>query len=131
VGVVDLSKITETNIHCITLTLDINNIITCNEYNELRDNSSPDGNSSSPCGANRNYISPVNTSTIIQQDIDINSEQFINMVNYNANALTVSNITPFNTFVINGLVKYLLGYMKKENGQINFYYANGVKIENI
>lgn len=131
VGVVDLSKITETNIHCITLTLDINNIITCNEYNELRDNSSPDGNSSSPCGANRNYISPVNTSTIIQQDIDINSEQFINMVKYNAIALTFSNITPFNTFAVNGLVRYLLGYMKKENGQINFYYANGVKIENI
>jgi len=134
VGVVDLSKVTETNIHCITLTLDINNIITCNEYNELRDNSSPDENSSSPCGANRNYISLVNTSeipTIVQQDIDINSELFTNIVNYNANLLVFPNITPFNTFGINGLVRYLLGYMKKENGQINFYYANGVKIENI
>ena len=131
VGVVNLSKITETNIHCITLTLDISNIITCNEYNELRDNSSPDENSSSPCGANRNYISPVNISTIIQQDIDINSEQFNKMLNYNPNGITFPSITPFNAFGVNGIVRYLLGYMKKENGQINFYYANGVKIQNI
>jgi hypothetical protein len=131
-GELDLSKVTETNIHCITLKVDTNNIVSCNEYNELRDNSSQDNNSSAPCGANRNYIYPTNTLPIVQQDIDINDIVFDQIVIGRSQQLTLDDLTPFNYISTeNTYTKYLLGYMKRENGQINFYYANGVKIENI
>jgi hypothetical protein len=129
-GELDLSNITENNIHCITLSIDINNIITCNEYNELRDNSSQDDNSTAPCGANRNYLSPIQTSPIIQQNIDITGNTFLRFTVYDSTQLLDTELTPFNTINTNN-IRYLLGYMKKENEQINFYYANGVKIQNI
>jgi len=128
----DLSNVTETNIHCITLKVDTNNIVSCNEYNELRDNSSQDDNSSAPCGANRNYIYPTNTLPIVQQDIIINSVTFDQIALNRSQQLTLDELTPFNYISAENIyTKYLLGYMKRENGQINFYYANGVKIENI
>jgi len=131
-GELDLSKVTETNIHCITLKVDTNNIVSCNEYNELRDNSSQDDNSSAPCGANRNYIYPTNTLPIVQQDIIINSVTFDQIALNRSQQLTLDELTPFNYISAENIyTKYLLGYMKRENGQINFYYANGVKIENI
>lgn len=130
IGELDLSNITENNIHCITLSIDINNIINCNKYEELKDNSSQDNNSSAPCGASRNYLSPIETLPIIQQNIDITGETFLRITQYDSTFVLPRDLTPFNTISTSN-VRYLLGYMKKENGQINFYYANGVKIQNI
>lgn len=117
---VDLTSMTNTQVCWIIFTIDTGNIITCNEYPELKDNTG--GNSTNaPCGASRNLlriegslsntlilISDIGTSTVISSMND-------SPVNNAANATKPP--------------KFILAYAKKENGVITFYHSNGIKIQ--
>jgi hypothetical protein len=125
IGELNLSEIKENSIHAITLLVDTNNIINCNQYPELKDNTVQETNSIIPCGASRNYIS---ATTIIQQNIELDGELFNAIVLDKSENLTIEKITPFNGIAFPDQVSYLLGYIKKENNGINLYYANGIKM---
>lgn len=137
-GEIDLTQIKETDINAITIRMDINNLISCNEYSELRDNSSSDQNQFSPCGADRNYMSPItptgsspNQLVIVQQNIPKTPNQgLFNVIDRYENS-TFANSTPFNQIAWPGYMVYLLAFVKKENGALSFYYANGIKIDDI
>ena len=117
---VDLTSMTDTQVCWIIFTIDTANIITCNEYPELKDTTGGDS-TNAPCGASRNLlriegslsntlilISDIGTTTIISSMND-------SPVNNAANATKPP--------------KFILAYAKKENGVITFYHSNGIKIQ--
>jgi hypothetical protein len=117
---VDLTSMTDTQVCWIIFTIDTGNIITCNEYPELKDNTGGDS-TNAPCGASRNLlriegslsntlilISDIGTTTVISSMND-------SPVNNAANATKPP--------------KFILAYAKKENGIVTFYHSNGIKIQ--
>ena len=118
---IDLSNMTEEEICFINVRIDYGNIITCNEYLELKDNSG--GAINAPCGASRNFLrlaaaDPIISTLILKNDVGIDTD------------ITAKNLSPVNNAA--GEIypaTYLLAYAKKENGVITFYHSNGIKIQ--
>jgi hypothetical protein len=115
----DFNTLTEGETVLVVMNVDLSNLIDCNQYEELRDNSGG-SSANSPCGAKRNLLALTNITTYKLSDmIDDGALSIINRQNY-----------PFNTWAIPYSVPHLLMFVKKENGITNFYYANGIKIQN-
>jgi hypothetical protein len=116
---INLNDMTEDQICFINVTIDYGNIITCNEYDKLKDNSG--GSTNAPCGASRNLlriVDPIISDLILKSTIAISSD------------IIVRNSSPvFNAASETLPPKYLLAYAKKENGVITFYHSNGIKIQ--
>jgi hypothetical protein len=117
---VDLTSMTDTQVCWIIFTIDTGNIITCNEYPELKDNTGGES-TNAPCGASRNLLrieGSLSNKLILISDIG-----------------TTSVISSMNESPVNNAAnatkppKYLLAYAKKENGVITFYHSNGIKIQ--
>ena len=115
---IDLNDMTEDQICFINVRIDYGNIITCNEYSELKDNSGDKTNA--PCGASRNLlrVDSIISTLIMKTAVGVNFDTI------NSNSSPVNNaageIYP---------ATYLLAYAKKENGVITFYHSNGIKIQ--
>jgi len=105
----------------VVMNVDISNLINCNQYEELRDNSGG-SSANSPCGAKRNLLALTDITTYKLQDI-LEPD-----TGYGKLPTTNRQTYPFNTWAIPYSVPHLLMFIKKENGLINFYYANGIKI---
>ena len=117
----DSSSMKESILYCISLNVDLSNIINCNQYQDLKDNS---GGSvqNSPCGASRNLLSLQINNEFSQFNYDLNNKYGI--------PTTQQFKSPINNAATNLNIPHLLVVAKKENGLINFYYANGIKIQN-
>ena len=115
---IGLNDMTEEEICFINVRIDYGNLITCNEYPELKDNSG--GAINAPCGASRNLlrVDSIVSTLILKNDVGIDGD------------ITAKNLSPVNN-VAGELypATYLLAYAKKENGVITFYHSNGIKIE--
>lgn len=125
-GSIDTSNIDENTLCALTLNIDLNNILDCN-YDLLKDNSSNNGsNQNAPCGAKRNLIALAPDNYTNQYNINIETINSLTKINEVTSPIigVGANITAY-------YIPHILAYAKKENGQINFYYANGVKIQNI
>ena len=122
-GSINTSDIDENTLCALTLNIDLNNILDCN-YDLLKDNSSNNGsNQNAPCGAKRNLIALASDNYTNQYNINIETINTItNIVDKSSPILGVgANIAAY-------YVPHILAYAKKENDQINFYYANGIRI---
>jgi len=104
----------------VIMNVDLSNLINCTQYQELKDNSGGSSDNS-PCGARRNLLALTDITTYKLEDI-LNDDGELPITNREK--------YPFNTWAIPYSVPHLLMFIKKENGQINFYYANGIKIPN-
>lgn len=124
---INLSNMEDSTLYSIVLNVDLSNIITCNQYQELRDNSGGSAQNS-PCGANRNLLS-LNLDNQYNQ-FNFNYIQYYFTGGKNANYPNAI-YNPINNISSTISVPHIIVTAKKENGQINFYYANGVKIQNI
>jgi hypothetical protein len=122
-GSINTSDIDENTLCALTLNIDLNTILNCN-YEILKDNSSNNGsNLTAPCGAKRNLIALASDNYTNQYNINtqtINSNRKLDEA--------TSPILGVGANVANYYVPHILAYAKKENGQTNFYYANGIKI---
>jgi hypothetical protein len=118
---IDLNDMTEEEICFINVRIDYGNIITCNDYLELKDNSGDTTNA--PCGASRNFLrlaaaDPIISTLILKNNVGFGGD------------ITANNLSPVNNQA--GEIypaTYLLAYAKKENGVITFYHSNGIKIQ--
>ena len=117
---VDYNQLQEGETILVVMNVDIYNLINCNQYQELRDNSGG-SSTNSPCGAKRNLLALTNITTYKLQDL---YDSFGDLT------LNGREKYPVNTWAIPYSVPHLLMFIKKENGIINFYYANGIKIQN-
>jgi hypothetical protein len=124
-GSIDTTNIDENTLCALVVNIDLTNILNCN-YEILKDNSSNNGsNLTAPCGAKRNLIALAADNYTTQYNIDIEE---IN--NKNRIDATTSPIIGIGANIPAYYVPHLLAYAKKENGQTNFYYANGIRIQN-
>jgi hypothetical protein len=118
---IDLNDMTEEEICFINVRIDYGNLITCNEYAELKDNSGDTSNA--PCGASRNFLrlaaaDPIISTLILKNNLGIGGDT------------TSKNLSPINNLASEIYpATYLLTYAKKENGVITFYHSNGIKIQ--
>ena len=126
-GSIDASNIDENTLCALTLNIDLNNILDCS-YELLKDNSSNNGsNQNAPCGAKRNLIALAPDNYTKQYNINIQTVNSVTRIED-----TTSPILGVGANVPAYYVPHIVAYAKKENdGTINFYYANGIKIENI
>jgi hypothetical protein len=114
---VDFNTLAEGETILVVMNIDISNLINCNQYQELRDNSGG-SSANSPCGAKRNLLALTNITTYKLQELS----------SYGVLTTTNRQKYPFNSWAIPYSVPHLLMFIKKENGQLNFYYANGIKV---
>jgi hypothetical protein len=116
---INLNDMTEDQICFINVRIDYGNVITCNTYPELKDNSGDSTNA--PCGASRNLLRVV--------DSIISNLVMKNAIGVGTDPLTI-NLSPISNAANDTLpATYLLAYAKKENGVITFYHSNGIKIQ--
>ena len=104
-----------TRIYAFVANIDLNNILDCINYEELKDNS---GGSleNAPCGADRNsLLFQILTNRIWEQQ-DVESTEII------PSFIPVNNKSTFSE------VPHLLAYAKRVDNLIKFYYANGIEI---
>jgi hypothetical protein len=117
----DLASMEDDDICLIIVDSDTGNIITTNEYPELKDNTGGTGNNA-PRGASRNLLRVTDISSrlikLSSMNIDYNTQLAYRMSSVIQNAAGAA-YPP----------KYLLAYAKKENGVITFYHSNGIKIQ--
>jgi hypothetical protein len=117
----DLISMEDDDIYLIIVEVDTGNIITTNEYPELKDNTGGTSNNA-PRGASRNLLRVTNISSklikLSSMNIDYSTQLAYRMSSVIQNAAGAA-YPP----------KYLLAYAKKENGVITFYHSNGIKIQ--
>jgi hypothetical protein len=122
----DVTSITSEEYFIITLNIDMINLITCNEYSDLKDNSNG-VSSNAPCGANRNILYQMNFEKLTLPKNGIN-ELYPNSLGPNIPFIETSrNLTPVNSLVARELgAPHIVAYAKREQNVVNLYLANGV-----
>ncbi len=122
----DATSITSEEYFIITLNVDMTNVITCNEYSDLKDNSNG-VSSNAPCGANRNILYQMNFEKLTLPKNGIN-ELYPNSLGPNIPFVeTGRNLTPVNSLVARELgAPHIVAYAKREQNVVNLYLANGV-----
>jgi len=119
---INLNTMLEEEICFISFRIDYGNIISCNEYSELKDNSGDKTNA--PCGASRNLLRLMNVDPVISTLI------MKNTIGYTDITTVLNSPSPVASAASNEVpALYLLAYAKKENGVITFYHSNGIKIQ--
>jgi hypothetical protein len=123
-----IDNLTETNVKIFTIGVDYGNLISCNEYPELRDNS---GGSvqTAPCGADRNVLIDKFTNTIIA---NIETSQGARFDAFPAEISNFESQSPLNNYSTRETnVPFMVAYMIKQNNNVNIYYPNGLLITSI
>ena len=111
--------------------IDIANLISCNEYSELRDNANS-VNNYNPCGAKRNVL--------VLDTTNIKSSSFYTSTDPDLFQPPTSNANIANGFYVGSdrislsvdsinAPKFILAYAMKKNDVVTLYYANGIPIE--
>ena len=120
-GQIDINSLPNGETVILILNVDIETIVDCNQYSELKDNSNG-VSTNAPCGARRNILGATNIKTYKLSDFNNldTSSIYSGRENY-----------PFNTLSWSNTIPHLLMFAKNENGIISFYYSNGVRIDGI
>jgi|688.fasta_scaffold04384_9 hypothetical protein len=117
----------ENDVKIFTIGVDYGNLISCNEYSELRDNSGG-SNTTAPCGADRNVLIDKFTNAIISLDSPsgLGSDNFAPDEIRNESFIFQSPVNNYSTRETN--VPFMVAYMIKQNNNIKIYYPNGLLI---
>ena len=124
----DLISMKDDDICLIIAEIDTGNIITTNEYPELKDNTGGTS-SNAPRGASRNLLRVTNISSRLTKLSNMNISDLLDHNYYQAQiAIRIDNVI-LNAAASQIPPKYLLAYAKKQNDIITFYHSNGIKIQ--
>jgi hypothetical protein len=132
----ELYSLTPDNYYVIISRIDMINIISCNEYSDLKDNSNGTS-SNAPCGANRNILNENDNYTLnmkktptVFSDTPIPSYNVFVSGGISGYFTSNYDLSPVNAMVSREAgAPYIIAYAKKEQNAVNLYLANGVLLQ--